>query len=557
MNQDTERWRHLLRALYGDDMAIADRIASVIEPHRAGRSGRPDWSETDAWLITYPDQFQQPGSAPLETLAEVYATHLADTLNGIHILPFFPWSSDDGYAVTDYRSVDPRYGTWGDVAALARTARVMIDAVVNHMSAESEWFERWRTGDTEYSGFFRTASPDADLSKVVRARTHPLLTPVETVRGSEWAWTTFSPDQIDLDYRNPEVLARILQVLLEYAAHGISMIRLDAVCFLWKEESSSSIHLPQTHNVIQFLRACLDATYPQVGLVSETNVPHAENISYLGDGEASEAQAVYQFSLPPLVLHSYATGRADVLGAWIAQLAPPPPGTTFLNFLGSHDGVGLRPIEGILAPADVERLAQLARACGGRVNSRTLPGGVSSPYELNATWYDLIRGGCEGDDAIQRHLGSHAIMLAMQGVPVLYAQSLFAGNNDHDAVRSTGVARAINRRRFNPVTDLISELAEPSSRAAASLTGIKRMLALRRAHPAFHPSSALAVLDTPQEVLGLERRHENGASARVYVNVSDRSALVPDRGRLQLGERATDRDGKIDLGPWGMAWVMS
>jgi sucrose phosphorylase len=370
-------------------------------------------------------------------------------------------------------------------------------------------------------------------------------------------WTTFSADQVDLDYRNPEVLARIVEVLLDYASRGVAMIRLDAVCFLAKEEGTPSIHLPQTHAIVQFLRSCLDATYPEVGLISETNVPHEENITYLGDGVVAEAQAVYQFSLPPLVLHSFATGDATALANWARQLEPPPPGTTFLNFLASHDGVGLRPLEGLLDPDAVDRLAELARASGGLVNSRGLPDGTSSPYELNATWFDLVRGPTGGDAALDRHLGSHAIMLAMRGIPAVYVHSFLAGRNDLDAIEQGGQARAINRHKFIPPDTLEAELADPLSRASRSLEGMKAMLAVRRDHRAFHPDAPQRVLETPPGIIGIEREDPMGASVRVYVNVSGSVAAALDHGDLLLGRNTTVAGGRVQIGPWGMAWVSS
>ncbi len=548
-------WRAVFAEIYPDaPTGVAAQLAEVIDRHRAEGAGRVSWSEQDAWLIAYADQFQRPDEVPLATLADFYETHLADMLNGIHILPFYPWTSDDGFSVSDYSAVDPQYGTWGDIERIGASARLMVDGVINHMSAQSEWFQRWRADDPDYRDFFRTAAPDADLDPVVRARQHPLLTPVETSRGIEHVWTTFSADQVDLNYHNPAVLTRMVDVVLGYAARGASMIRLDAVGFLWKEESTPSIHLRQTHLIVQLIRACLDVTYPDVGLISETNVPHAENISYFGDGTRPEAQAVYQFSLPPLVLHSYATGDVGALAEWATDLAPPPPGTTFFNFLASHDGVGLRPLEGILARSEVERLATIARQSGGRVNERQLPDGSSSPYELNATWWDLVRGETAGDDALCRHLGSQAIMLAMRGIPGIYVHSLFASENDVASVTQTGMARSINRARFSPVADLEAALVDPTSRASRCLTGIRDLLTLRRSHPAFHPDAPQRILDTPHGVIGIDRISPRG-SMRVYVNVSGDSVGLTESGDVRYGLRSQAADGDVSLGPWGMAWV--
>jgi sucrose phosphorylase len=390
----------------------------------------------------------------------------------------------------------------------------------------------------------------------VRAREHPLLTEFATHDGPKWVWTTFSADQVDLDYRNPEVLLSALEVVLTYARHGAGMIRLDAVGFLWKEEGTPSIHLAQTHHIVQFLRACLDVAYPDVLLLTETNVPHAENVAYLGDSTVREAHAVYQFPLPPLTLHALATGDASTLKHWIADVGHPPPGTSFLNFLGSHDGVGLRPLEGIVSRAGIEQLIAATESSGGSANSRIEPDGTTRPYELNATWYDLIRGDTAGERALGRHLASHAIMLALQGIPAVYVQSLFAGHNDHDAVARSGAARSINRHRYNDVADLETQLADPTTATARSVAGLKQMLTWRRSSSAFHPDADQNVLPTPQEVLAVERTHVDGSVARVFVNVSDSQVIVDGSANSTTrGWRFAVEGHALRLGPYGIAWL--
>ena len=307
--------RVLLERLYGEGHeAVAADVEALIaeQPGPPGTTGTP-WDERDLWLITYADQFRSPGETPLRTMERFLDARLR-WINGVHILPFAPWSSDDGFSVTDYYGVDERYGTWEDIGRIATSKRLMVDAVINHMSAESEWFRRFLAGDPEYDGLFRTADPAADLSATVRPRTTPLLTPFERPTGTAWVWTTFSADQVDLDYRNPATLLRVLDVILTYARHGADVIRLDAIAFLWKEEGTTSLHRPQTHDVIRLIRAVLDDSYPDVLVVTETNVPHTENISYFGDGTMAEAQIVYQFPLAPLVLHAAVSGDVGSAG---------------------------------------------------------------------------------------------------------------------------------------------------------------------------------------------------------------------------------------------------
>ena len=431
----------------------------------------------------------------------------------------------------------------------------MLDAVVNHASVEGTWFEAWRSGDEAFADFFRTEDPGADLSKVVRAREHPLLTTFETSNGDQSVWTTFSEDQADLDYRNPNLLLAIIGVLLDYARHGATAIRLDAVGFLWKEAGTPSIHLPQTHKIVQLMRAVLDVTYPDVLLVSETNVPHRENISYLGDGRIPEANMVYQFPLPPLTLHAFGTGDATVLKNWLETINGIPPTTTYFNFLASHDGVGLRPLEGLVDATEVQDIVDACVENDGFVKSRTDSDGNSVPYELNGTWFDLIRGPYADEMAMQRHIASHALMFSLRGEPAIYLQALLAEPNDVDLAIATSESRSINRRRFS-IDAVNAALDDPDTPAARSLSALLEMLAWRSESEAFQPIATQRVLETSSTVVGIERAAPSGATARVFVNVSSMPVTLP-------GEIAGDVRGfgvassptEIHLAPYGVAWI--
>ena len=549
--------RAILTELYGPPRAewVGERTERILIQHRTSPIA-PDtaWSQADAWLITYADQFQSKNETPLRTLDRFLRTHLDEWLNGVHLLPFFPWSSDDGFSVTDYTAVDPDYGDWAAVEDLANTRRLVVDAVINHMSVESGWFKAFLREDEGFADLFRTADPNTDLSAVVRPRITPLLTRVERASGPAWVWTTFSADQVDLDYRAPETLLRVLEVLLGYAKKGAGVIRLDAIAFLWKEEGTNCLHLPQTHAVVQFIRSCLDSTYPNTLLLTETNVPHTENISYFGDGSRSEAQIVYQFPLAPLVLDAFRTGDATAPNRWAAGLESSPPGTTFLNFLASHDGVGVRPAEGILSPERVNALADLSRSAGGEVSTRSLPDGLEVPYELNCTWFDLMAAGHTEEDAIQRHLASHAVMLAMQGIPAVYVHSLFGSSNDRAGFGFTGRARSLNRYKFPAVEELEVRLTDASTREHRVLSGMKDMLTRRSGHPAFHPDAAQRIIKAPPEVIAVERVAADGERARVVVNCSSRLISIDD---LAFGWRNLEdgRSAEPSLQPWAFQWL--
>ena len=556
----SERPVDLLKVIYGPDAAdvVRERYEALITRHQQRVQPSNDHlRSTDSWIISYPDHISRDQVAPLAVLDEFVAKRLRSVITGVHILPCFPSSSDEGFSVKDYFTIDERYGTWDDIERIARHGNLMLDAVVNHASTQGEWFKKWQAGTPPFDKFFRTEDPEADLSDVVRARQHPLLTKFDTAQGERWVWTTFSQDQADLDYRNPEVAIAMADVILTYAQHGATAIRLDAVGFLWKEAGTPSIHLDNTHRVVQLLRATLDATYPNVLLVSETNVPHAENISYLGDGSAREADMVYQFPLPPLTLHAFATGDASALKTWLGTIDDIPPATTYFNFLASHDGVGLRPLEGLVDVRDVEMLVEVCIANGGLVTYRSDEDGTAVAYELNGTWFDLIRGTSSGAQALQRHIASHGLMLALRGEPAVYVQALLAEKNAIDLAATTSQPRSMNRRRFI-IDDIDRCLADPGSDASFSLRHLVEMLGWRRESDAFFPESTQHILPTSPRVVGIERIALSGNIARVYVNVSDETQQIVAEGFSDLrGFNISETPGGVELGAYGIVWMTS
>jgi sucrose phosphorylase len=546
----------LLASLYGPDAVpdlqarIEHRVAAT-EAALAGRSPVPPWSERDAWLISYADQFQVGDTTPLATLDVVLGRWFRPWLNGVHVLPFHPYSSDDGFAPIDFGEVDGRYGTWEDISRLGRHGRLMVDAVINHTSVSSPWFRGFVEGDPGYAGFYRTVAPGANLAPVVRARTHPLVTTFDGAAGPVGVWTTFSADQADLDYRNPEVMLAVVDVLLRYVERGADVIRLDAIAFAWKEEGTASLHLPQTHALVQLLRAVLDLVDDGVALITETNVPHEENISYFGPPGAREAQAVYQFPLPPLVLHTMLGGDATALAAWTAGLGSPQPQRTFANFLSSHDGIGMRPAEGLLGAADVMRMVRTCADAGGKFQRRTLADGSEAVYELNSTWFDLMAVGFGDEAGIRRHLAAHAIMAALRGIPLLYVHSALGSSNDQEEFARTGRSRSVHRAKF--ALGDVDRLAAPGSRAGAVLGGMRDIFTARAGSPAFHPAAAQHVLDTPPRIFAIERTTDAGSRALVVVNVS----TEPVQWQPPSGNWVPAGPGGegAELQPWEHRWL--
>ncbi len=560
----------LSAALYGEEVgaAFASSLTALLDQYR-GRLPAPrasGLSERDAILITYGDQVQSPGVPPLRTLADFCARHLPGLVSGIHLLPFFPYSSDDGFAVIDYRTVDPRLGDWPDVERIGRSFRLMFDAVLNHVSARSDWFQGFLRDDPRYRDFFIVVPDGADLSQVVRPRARPLLTQFATPSGSKHVWTTFSPDQVDLNYKDPAVLREMIDTLLSYVSHRAEFLRLDAVAFLWKEIGTGCLHLPQTHQIIQLLRAVLDEVAPHVMLVTETNVPHADNLSYFGNGR-NEAQMVYNFALPPLVLHAFRTASGELLSRWASELTLPSDRTTFFNFLASHDGIGLYPARGLLSDAAIDALVAQTLAHGGLVSYKNNPDGTTSPYELNINYFDALSDPHAEElpeRQVARFIAAHAIMLSLVGVPGLYFHSLFGSRSWREGVAQTGQNRTINRQKCDLVP-LENELAEPFSLRQRVFASLARLLRARASHPAFHPHSEMHVLSTSASVFALWRVSPEARQRVLCVhNVSDQPTRVsphtwdalPDPAcRDLLTGQELDLTQPLALDPYQVLWL--
>jgi len=496
---------------------------------------RKPLSERDALLITYADQVGDPGHAPLRALGGFCERYLADLISGIHLLPFYPWSSDDGFSVKDYFAVAPEYGAWDDIAALRPRFDLMFDAVFNHASVRGEWFQGFLRDEPEFRDFFITIPGQPDLSQVVRPRALPLLTEFPTARGPERVWTTFSADQADVNVRNPRVLLALLEVLLFYVMHGARFIRLDAIAYLWKQVGTPCIHLPETHAIIQLMRALLDEVAPHVQLITETNVPHADNLSYFGDG-TNEAQLVYNFALPPLVLHALLRGDARHLTRWAATLRAPSEQTTFFNFLASHDGIGVNPARGILPAAEIDFLIERCVAHGGFINYKHNADGSKSPYEMNIVYFDAVNNPAANDSAatqVKRFLVTQAIMLSLAGVPGIYFHSLFGSRNDREAALQSGINRRINRQKLTRA-GLEADLADPHSVRSRVFRRFAELLAFRRAHPAFAPGAAQQVVEAGDAVFAV-RRETRDARERVLCLHNLSGQRAPLTGALAGG----------------------
>jgi len=478
---------------------------SITEPDPVD-SHRNHWDETDVVVITYGDTIVSENETPLSVLGDFLQRELHDRTTTVHILPFFPYSSDDGFAVIDYSSVNEALGDWQDLQAIAKEFGVMADVVINHMSSRGRWFENYKQNRDPGSDYFVEASPDADLSAVVRPRTSPLLAPVETVDGLKHVWCTFSHDQVDMNFANPKVLIEFARIIRQYLEYGIRWFRLDAVAFLWKEVGTPCIHLPQTHELIKLLRLLIETQAPDAVIVTETNVPNRENLTYFGNG--NEAHVIYNFSLPPLIIHTLISGDCRHLKTWQMSMPPAQQGTAYLNFIASHDGIGVRPAEGLMTPDETARMIETMERFGGHVTYRDIDGVQQKPYEINIALIDALAGTSAGgpdDLRYERFICAHTIMLALEGIPAFYIHSLLATPNDHERLENTGRLRSINRHQWDAAA-LESALADPRSLHARVFNEIRRCIDIRRRHPAFHPNATQYTLHFGNAIFGFWRQ---------------------------------------------------
>ncbi|AYG00572.1 alpha-amylase family glycosyl hydrolase [Lactococcus allomyrinae] len=505
MNLQEKINQHLEKIYTAEDLLEAKQLfVSLLTKSKVHKNAAKPSEET-AYLITYGDSFRDKDRAPLSVLREVVAEKLPD-FTDIHILPMFPYTSDDGFSVVDYLAINPELGTWQDVENLAQERHLMFDFVCNHLSKSSDWFQQFLSDADEFKSAFISFDENFDSSKTTRPRTSPLFTEIDGKK----VWTTFSADQVDTNAHDPKMLARLTEVLLEYVARGASSIRLDAIGFLWKQSGTTSMHLPQTHEVIKLWRTLLDALAPNVQIITETNVPHADNISYFGNG-TDEANMVYQFPLPPLVLHSFISGNSSALTHWAKTIKPVSDSATYFNFLASHDGIGLRPTEGILTDEERERIAQQVLDNGGKVSYKNNPDGSQSPYELNINYLSAL-------GSAEKLLAAHAILLSFLGVPAIYYHSIFGSRNDLKAVQETGIARRINREKLDK-TRLYAEL-ESNLERKQIYEKLSQLLKFRKNEVAFNPYGNQKILDFGERVFALKREYGKKTLLSI-INISD------------------------------------
>ncbi|MEM9056163.1 MAG: sugar phosphorylase [Pseudomonadota bacterium] len=559
-----------LRAIYpdADAAALTRRLIDTLELDTVAlpRPHENKWSQADVLVITYGNTIVRGEQPPLQTLREFLDRRLADSISGVHVLPFFPYSSDDGFAVINYLQVNGALGDWDDVSAIAKRFDLMADLVINHASSRSQWFENFKAGVDPGHDYFVAVPPDTDVADVVRPRSSPLLQPVQTRQGERHVWCTFGPDQVDLNFANPDVLVEFTNILARYLEAGVRILRLDAVAFLWKVPGTPCVHLQPTHEIVKLLRLLAEVKRADALVITETNVPLRDNLTYFGN--ANEAHTIYNFSLPPLLIHALVSGNCRHLKTWMMRMPPACAGTCYLNFIASHDGVGLRPAEGLLDDGELEALLDTLERFGGYISMRSDAGGTLRPYEANISLWSALAGtidGGEDDLQFERFVCAHAIMLALEGIPAIYLNSLFGTPNDTVAVERSGRYRSINRHLWD-ADDLDAELDDANHRTSRVFAGLTRLLDIRRRQPAFHPNAVQFTMHLGLEIFAfwrqsVDRRQSIFCLSNVtaqpqrveltQVNLIDTESWVD----LVTGEALENLRGRLELAPYQTVWL--
>ena len=525
------------------------------------------WDQQDIVLITYGDSVVTEAEKPLITLKRFLDDYVQNVANSVHILPFFPFCSDDGFAVIDFYQVNEVLGDWVDIKTIAKDYRLMADLVINHGSSSSEWFANFKKGEGKGHNYFYTADKDAAVSQVVRPRTNDLLRPTETVNGTEYVWCTFSHEQVDFDFSNSALLKEFVTIIRYYLDKGVRIFRLDAVAFLWKKMGTDCLNLLETHEVVRLIRTLIEHAVPDALIITETNIPNRENLSYFGNG--NEAHCIYNFSLPPLLVNTLITGNCRYLKQWLMSMPPAQRGTTYFNFIASHDGIGLRPAEGLLSDNEVATLISTMQNFGGEISWRVGDNGVKKPYEVNIALFDALQGTVDGPDeyGIQRFICAHALMLALEGIPGLYLHSLVATGNDHENVIKTGRKRSINRHQWQ-YEALEAALADKQSQHAICYEGIGDLIAIRKQQAAFHPNATQFTLHMGEQIFGfwrqsLDRRQSifclyNMSDQTQSLHLSDLNLIVTDAWRDLISGQVFDNSDEstaLSFEPYQAMWI--
>ncbi|WP_288258715.1 sugar phosphorylase [uncultured Prochlorococcus sp.] len=478
------------------------------------------WNESHSVLITYADSIYKKGEASLITLSELLSKYFGSLSKVVHILPFLKSTSDGGFAVSSYDSLEDKFGDWDELKSISKNHDLMADLVLNHVSSSHPWVQQFIK--SQEPGISNVFSPkqNLDWSNVVRPRSSSLFSQINTEDGPKQVWTTFGPDQIDLNWHNPKMTLEFLNLIVNYLSNGIKWFRLDAVGFIWKESGTTCLHLPKAHSIVKLLRVLLNNLLDEGVLITETNVPQKENLSYLIPDD--EAHMAYNFPLPPLLLEAIITSRADILNSWIFDWPILPEDTTLFNFTASHDGVGLRALEGLMNEQRIKDLLINCEKRGGLVSHRRLSNGDDKPYELNISWWSAMEDSSRDAKRFQyeRFILSQLLVMALKGVPAFYLPALLASENDIKRFSMTGQRRDLNREKFKS-ENLLAVLNNPESNANKNLKYLSNAMDVRSELKQFHPCSEMKCLSKGRSDIVVIKRSKGPESVFAIHNMTE------------------------------------
>ena len=469
---------------------LKDQIIQIIKKFNQNNSKKKlTISEKTSLVICYGDNINSNQKSSIQVFQNFFKKNLNKYFNAIHFLPFYPSSSDSGFAVKDHYKIERRIGSWSDIKKISKSSHVMADIVINHSSARGLWFKNFLKKKRPGKDYFLTVNSKFNTSKVVRPRDHKLLKKIDIFGKSDFLWRTFSADQIDLDFKNPSVLLRFIKIMVHLVSNGVTIFRLDAIAYLWKKNGTNCINLKQTHEIVKLLRLISNLLNVETIIITETNLPEKENLSYFGKND--EANWIYNFSLPPLLIHAFLFENSSYLNKWSKKLPNAKFQNSYLNFIASHDGIGMRPTEGILNERSLNNFLKRLKKNGSKFSYRKVQNKSKKVYEANITVFDALKKSDtdpNGKFFLERYIAAHAIMISFEGVPAIYFNSLFGKSNDEAKYVITGNNRDINRYKWS-YENITKKLNDKNSKQSIFYQNLGKLLEIKRKQKAFHPNA--------------------------------------------------------------------
>jgi sucrose phosphorylase len=471
----------------------AEEIFRIIKKYNSkGKQGKKiSISEKTSVLICYGDSLLNGNKEKtLKIFRKFYKKKLEKFFEVIHFLPFYPSSSDSGFSVKDHYRVDKKLGDWSDINKQSKKTNIMADIVINHASSKGLWFKNFLRNKSPGKEYFLTVSKKFNISKVIRPRENKLLKRIGIFKKNNLLWRTFSEDQIDLNFKNPKVILRFIKIIINLANNGVTIFRLDAIAYLWKRSGSKCVNLKETHEIIRLIRIVCNSLKSKPIIITETNLPEKENLSYLGVNN-NESHWIYNFSLPPLLVYSFLFEDSTYLNKWSKNLPTTKIGNNYLNFIASHDGIGMRPVEGYLNKDRLSKFFKRLKKNGGQLSYRKIQGSSKKVYEANITLFNAFQKtdyDKKGRYFLERYISAHAIMIGFEGIPAIYFNSIFGTSNDEHKYIISGNKRDLNRYKWNK-NKLENLLKNKTSKESIYYQRIMNLIFIKKQNKAFHPNA--------------------------------------------------------------------